>query len=474
MSMKRLMMLAYLTLAAPLAAQTPAPTTQNESAFHAELRREGERLKETCSELNLKQLGGCAVALATDHPLHVSFGTLAPQNGVGFGPALVMHHTPNENWRLNWSADFAGAFSGGWRTGAYLKIVRTAVEAPTLSGGGPAGSSVAIHPYPVIDAYAQTVSLPKLTYFGVGPETSRAGKSFYGMRETIVGAAVTYPITGGETFQRLNLSALGEINGRLVDIRASHESGAPSIEELYSEATAPGLTNQPGFTQFAEGFRIKPSLAGGWLQLNYVTKLQQFVASDSGYSFRRWTIDLGHELPLYRNSSRPGARDTNNPNDCSIDVTARECPAVSRNRTGAIDVRVLVSRSGVSDSDVVPFYFQPTLGGSDINGNRALASFDDYRFRGPHLLLFQESFEHSLGDWPVGVWIASDQGRVSVQDDMGEAGTFRTSIGAGLTLRAGGFPVVTFSWATGGSEGHHVAITINSSLLGASARPSLF
>jgi len=57
---------------------------------------------------------------------------------------------------------------------------------------------------------------------------------------------------------------------------------------------------------------------------------------------------------------------------------------------------------------------------------------------------------------------------------MGEAGTFRTSIGAGLTLRAGGFPVVTFSWATGGSEGHHVAITINSSLLGASARPSLF
>ena len=472
--MRRLVMLACLSLAAPLAAQTPAPTTQNESAFHAELRREGERLKEACGELNLKELGGCAVALATDHPLHVSFGTLAPQNGVGFGPALVMHHTPNENWRLNWSADFAGAFSGGWRTGAYLKIVRTAVEAPTLSGGGTAGSSVAIHPYPVIDAYAQTISLPKLTYFGVGPETSRAGKSFYGMRETIVGAAVTYPITAGEHFQRLNLSALGEINGRLVDIRPSHESGAPSIEELYSEATAPGLTNQPGFTQFAEGIRFKPSLAGGWLQLNYVTKLQQFVASDPGYSFRRWTLDLGHELPLYRNSSRPGARDTNNPNDCSIDVTARECPAVSRNRTGAIDVRVLVSRSGVSDPDVVPFYFQPTLGGSDINGNRALASFDDYRFRGPHVLLFQESFEHSLGDWPVGVWIASDQGRVSLQDDTGEAGTFRTSIGAGLTLRAGGFPVVTFSWATGGSEGHHVAITINSSLLGASARPSLF
>ena len=53
-SMRRLVMLACLSLAAPLAAQTPAPTTQDESAFHAELRREGERLKETCSELNLQ------------------------------------------------------------------------------------------------------------------------------------------------------------------------------------------------------------------------------------------------------------------------------------------------------------------------------------------------------------------------------------------------------------------------------------
>jgi hypothetical protein len=473
--MKSFVILISFLMATPVSAQTTTSSNQqDEGAFQAELRREGERLREKCSELNLKQAASCAVALATDHPLHVSLGTLAPQNGVGFGPALVMHHTPNENWRLNWSADFAGALSGAWRTGAYFKAVRTAVQAPVLVGAGTSSSDVSIHPYPVFDGYAQTISLPKLAYYGIGPDTPRSGKSFYGMRETIIGGSVIYPIAGGDVLQRLNLSVLGEINNRLVDIRDSHQSGTPSIEELYSEGTAPGLTKQPGVAQFGEGLRIKPSLANGRVRLNYLTKFQQFVASDSQYSFRRWTLDLGHEIPVYRNPSRPGPRETNNPNDCSVNPAASECPAISRNRTGTVNLRLLIARSNVSDTAVVPFYFQPTVGGSDINGNRMLPSYDDYRFRGPHLLLLQESFEHSIGDWPVGVWIASDQGRVSLQDDNGDAGTFRKTFAAGLTLRAGGFPVVLFSWATGGSEGHHVAITISTSVLGGSSRPLLF
>ena len=141
---------------------------------------------------------------------------------------------------------------------------------------------------------------------------------------------------------------------------------------------------------------------------------------------------------------------------------------------GAINVRMLLSRSGVSDTATSyrSTFSRPSAARTSTATARSRATRTTAS-AGRTSLLFQESFEHSLGDWPVGVWIASDQGRVSLQDDKGEAGTFRTSIGAGLTLRAGGFPVVTFSWATGGSEGHHVAITINSSLLGASARPSL-
>jgi hypothetical protein len=44
---------------------------------------------------------------------------------------------------------------------------------------------------------------------------------------------------------------------------------------------------------------------------------------------------------------------------------------------------------------------------------------------------------------------------------------------AGLTLRAGGMPMATLWWATGGTEGSRIAFLMNTSLFGGSARPSL-
>jgi hypothetical protein len=136
-------------------------------------------------------------------------------------------------------------------------------------------------------------------------------------------------------------------------------------------------------------------------------------------------------------------------------------------------VRLFASKSAVSAGNVVPFYFQQTLGGSDVNGNRMLPSYDDYRFRGPHLILVQESFEHSIFKTPVGIWLAADQGHVARQEDGLTFDHLLHSYTVGVTLRAGGFPAVVASWSTGGSEGHHFAFTISTSLLGGSARPSL-
>ena len=65
------------------------------------------------------------------------------------------------------------------------------------------------------------------------------------------------------------------------------------------------------------------------------------------------------------------------------------------------------------------------------------------------------------------------QGRVALLHDSLGDGQLRKTFGAGLTLRAGGVPLMTIWWADGGSEGHHVAVTMNSSLLGGSLRPSL-
>ena len=50
-------------------------------------------------------------------------------------------------------------------------------------------------------------------------------------------------------------------------------------------------------------------------------------------------------------------------------------------------------RIPASVGSAVPFVFHHTLGGSDTIGNPSLSSYQDYRFRGPNLLLLRESFE---------------------------------------------------------------------------------
>jgi hypothetical protein len=247
----------------------------------------------------------------------------------------------------------------------------------------------------------------------------------------------------------------------------------PSIETLYSEATAPGLSSQQGFAQLGEGLRIKPVI-GDHLELNYLGNFQQFFApSNSHNSFLRWTVDLNHTFYLYGyTDTAPKPTDLNGPDHCAQGT--EQCPPVphTRNLNGSIGVRLLVSESMTSGTSVVPFYFQQTLGGSDINSAMSLGSYQDYRFRGPNLLLLQENIEHSI--WgPFGVKLMADQGRVSlIRGDLGFS-HMKHSFAGGLTLRAGAFPMVSLMFAWGGREGHHNIGSMNSSLLGASARPLL-
>jgi hypothetical protein len=133
-----------------------------------------------------------------------------------------------------------------------------------------------------------------------------------------------------------------------------------------------------------------------------------------------------------------------------------------------------LSESIVPANHSVPFYFQPTLGGSDINGNAMLPSFEDYRFRAPNLMFVRASFEHSIYTLPLGIALMIDEGKVGQHRSDIDFSHLQHSYTAGLTLRAGGFPMVYLLFSWGGHEGNHTSANINTSLLGGGVRPSLF
>jgi hypothetical protein len=449
-----------------------------EGWLHADFRRESEKVADACGTFAFKKVPGCAIELFTDHPLHIAAGSMPPQNGFGVGIAFVADRN-TRNWRLSYDMDAVGATSGAWRAGGYLKLVHNParkihVVRPTPGEPAkPKKPTLGVHPFTEYNLYAQSISLNKLNYFGLGNNSTLAGASVFGMSQRIVGASAIKPVFEWTATNALKLSLFGEVNGRFVSIRGEHGQSVPSIETLYTNATAPGLSSQPGFIQMAEGFRINPVIKDRF-ELSYTGSFQEFFApSTSQNSFQRWTVDLGHTFYLQSYSkSAPRSTAGNGPDSCA--PAADKCPEVSYsvNRNGSIGVRLLLSESINSATSAVPFYFQQTLGGSDINGAMSLGSYRDYRFRAPNLLLLQQSFEHSI--WgPFGLKLMADEGRVALtRGDIG-FNHLKHSFAAGLTLRAGGFPMVSVMFAWGGNEGQHNIFNMNSSLLGGSARPLL-
>lgn len=443
---------------------------QNQSRLAADFALERKDLKASCSGSLLKAIAGCGQTLFTDPPLHIAAGSIAPQNGFGLGPAFVAHSNSKEKWRLSWNVDAIASFNRSWRAGVYMKAIYSKQPPIIIVTDPNQHPSIDLtRERPVINVYAQGISLNNVDYYGLGNSTSREAESVFGMRETVVGASATVPVP-----KLKNVSVFGEINGRFVALRTEHGGATPSIDQVYTPISAPGLANQPGFLQLGEGVRIYPSFFQNHVQLDYKATFQEFIAPASNNSFNRFTADVAHHFPIYHGQLSFKPRSFNGPDQCAADI-GQPCPptAKSSDRWGEFGLRLIFSESFVSAENTIPFYFQPTLGGSDLNGEQLLPSYRDFRFRAPNVLLFRGSFEHSL--WgPLGVTFMADEGKVALTHSELDFTHLKHSFGAGLTLRAGGFPVVSLLFAWGGREGTHTIANMNTSLLGGSARPSLY
>jgi hypothetical protein len=453
-----------LLLAAGSAGQN---STGNQSYFSAIFSDEANNISTGCSRADAtgtkpmsKYVPGCLESLFRGNKgLYASFENLAPGNGLALGAAFKDSELNLTHWRLNYQIDAQGSVNGSWTAGGLLTMRLSPAE-PNKQAKP---RVVVVHgPLPkhlpelgenetklLVNFYAFHTSLNQIAYYGIGPQTSLVDRTFFGFRETLTGANADYLLKYG-------FHLLGETNGRFPNVGGDHGQSSPSIEQVYTDATAPGLTRQPGFLQFGEGLQYTKHLGGLAAKasfgldadLDYGANFQQFIApGESEFSFRRLTVDVTNDLHLLKK------------------FTPKKGSATSQ-RFGSLQLRGWLCESIADAGHFVPFYFQPTLGGGDINKQRTLPSFADYRFRAPNALLFTGQYEQPLPKFSfLGLAFRADTGKVADSRGDLDLSHLRHSFGAGLTIRAGNFPYLVFMYAWAGGEGHHTFVDLNLSAL---------
>jgi outer membrane protein assembly factor BamA len=193
---------------------------------------------------------------------------------------------------------------------------------------------------------------PQEDFYGLGAASLDSDRtSFLFDLRTVEGRAVVKPGGGlrvGVRYGRANSAVGGGSDARF-----------PSIEELFDDATAAGLARQPDFSYhdlFATlDRRDQPGnpRAGGYVGV----KWRHYSDLDfDRYSFRVLDADLQHFFPIF-----------------------------DKKRVFALRGRMIATTAGADQ--LVPFYFQPTLGGSD-----SLRSVRDYRFRDKNVLVLNAEY----------------------------------------------------------------------------------
>jgi hypothetical protein len=442
----------------------------HQSYFGAIFTVEGNDIKDGCTRTDVtgtkplsKFVPGCLESLFHGNKgLYGSFENLPPGNSFALGAAFKDSELNTKNWRMNYQIDGQGSFNGSWSSGGFLTMKRS----PSFKKDkkvGPAPPSVVVHgPIPknlpklgenesslILNLYAFHTSLNQIAYYGLGENTSVANRALFAVRETITGITA-------DKLLKYGFHMVGEMNGRWPDIEPDHGQSSPSIEQLYTEATAPGLTRQPGFLQFGEGVQYeghagglgKDAAFGVNVDVDYGLNFQQFIAPNgTDMSFRRLTVDFTNDLHLLKRFKPKYGSPTSE-------------------QFGTLELRGWMAESIAPAGNVVPFYFQPTLGGGDIDKERTLSSFADYRFRAPDALLFRAQYEKPLPKYSfLGVVVRADSGKVADSRDGLDISHMRHSFGAGLSLRAGNFPYVFLMYSWAGGEGSRTFADVNLSAI---------
>jgi hypothetical protein len=194
-----------------------------------------------------------------------------------------------------------------------------------------------------LNLYAVHRNYPHIDYYGPGPDSAKSGRTAWALEDT------SFQIKPGiQPLHGLRLGGIGRY--LLTNVSQGRDERFASTDAVFSERTTPGIRFQSDFVQ-AGGFvqfdwRDNPGgpRSGG----NYLAQYSTWSDVSRGfYSFNRVDLEAQQYIPFF-------------------------------NQRRVIALHGRVEAASAHDRNVVPFYLQPTLGGSDdLRGFRPFRFYDN-------------------------------------------------------------------------------------------------
>lgn len=251
----------------------------------------------------------------------------------------------------------------------------------------------------------------QVAYYGLGIDSPDA-RSNYRMKQAFVGGdlklrpAPFLVATAGVTYEDFTLE--------------EGAGSAPSIEEIFTPETAPGLGDSPTFVHsvVSGGIDWRPAAdyarRGGLYQVSY----HNYADRDETYSFDRLDGEVVQHVPILREN-------------------------------WVISLHGLVQTT-LDDEDVVPYFLMPSLGSGST-----LRAYSSWRFRDRHSLLLSGEFRWIPNRLGLDMAIFYDAGKVTPRwEDLSLDG-LKNSYGIGIRFHTLAATPLRIDLAKG-SEGLHL------------------
>jgi surface antigen Omp85-like protein len=267
-----------------------------------------------------------------------------------------------------------------------------------------------------LETWGSRRDYPQENFFGLGPDSSRADRSDYGIRTNHAGGrAGIRPVDA--------LLIGGGLEYLQPRLGPGNSSRLPDVSDTFETSELPGFEAVSNFLRsdaFIEVDYREPRNArqGGWYRLDY----SHYDDRKTGtYTFNRLDADVRQFIGFLA-----GRR--------------------------VIATRLFVATSDATDENAIPFYYMPTLGGNDT-----LRGFRQYRFQAPHAILFQGEYRWEIWSGLDGA-IFYDTGKVANRRSDLDFSNLERDYGFGFRFNTDNGVVFRVDAAFGSRDGKHLHI----------------